>query len=797
MESDSLTNRTYTALTCKLIVSKDKQSSGLDLRSGANLSSQKQHLPVDFTLHLDHPDHGELERVTLYGQFHQLDRLQQVVSIYITELIAKFPFPTMNNNSAPESMRSINPNLHQDLPTPAVEPDNTIGGDTSHNELMNNLPGLRHTTGKSAAANSAQARQNPTANAGISKLFGGWKKQHNSKEAPDQDTKLPLTPLGAAASVKSGFGKREVDQRAAATTDNNSQSENSPSAPYLTGSERSLDRQLHLGDLANSTSGDTLTLSPIQLFDLSNVLDEYAVDVEVVDGNKPPQKRSNTLSRNIATNLNQETGADTAATPLSRLPNLPRTFSSSQTSQVYNRTQTSQPSRSSRSSGSLLSAIPWAAAAAVVVGVPFLFPNQFKDATSKVKIPAIKMPDMEGVTKNVTAAMSPPVVDPEPTNLPKPWETQPVQPPQSKGTPLNPDKQALPATVNPLKTGTQTPLANGAPVNTGTQPIQADSKPGLAPLPQTLDGIPELPTTANIPATNVKPGILGGLPRSGVQSSIAPNPLSSSQLPGERGSSSTSELKPITKSGINPVKPATKTIPSKTTGLPSKTSTINPGAVSISTQPILIPSDLPGIGINSPGSSAMPAVSLTTKPKAPKQKVKPAAMSKTDQQQAATATGIDTIRQPAPTFDRSSPVPATANFNQEQPQPTSQSADFPITPILPTQSFSPNPVVNGPEEPTADSASPALKEVKRYFQSKWKASSSQSDPLQYIVQINGKSGTVKNVAAQGEAATTYLQKSKFVKPGQKLVAPIAGGASQKIRVVLQPDGNVDTFVEPE
>ncbi len=803
MESDSLTNRTYTALTCKLIVSKDKQSSGLDLRSGANLSSQKQHLPVDFTLHLDHPDHGELERVTLSGQFHQLDRLQQVVSSYITELIAKFPFPTMNNNSASEPMKSIDPNRQQDLPTPAIDPANSIDGNLPRTELMHNLPGLRHSVAKSTAANGAQSQQKPAANSGISKFFSGWKKQRQSKQAPAQAARLPLTPLGAAASVKSGFGQQEIDRLPDTTTANNNQSDNqsdnqsnnSSSVPYLTGSERSLDRQLHLGDLANSASGDTLTLSPIQLFDLANVLDEYALDVEVVDhknnqgvnSNHPPQQRSATLSRaNISANLNPDAGVDPTAAPLSRLPNLPRTFSNSQTSQVYNRTQNSQHSRSARSSSSLLSAIPWAAAAAVVVGVPFLFPNQLKDATSKVKIPAIKMPDLEGVKKNVTAAMSPAVVDPEPTNLPKPWEAQPVQPPQVNGTLLSPDKPTVPAVGSPLKSGTQPLQANAAPANTGIQPIQADSKPGLAPLPQTLDGIPDLPTTAKVPGTSVKPGILSGLSRNGAQSIIAPNPLSSSRLP--EVSDSIDGSKP----GVKTASTSKSMTPAKTTKLPQgKTSAaIKPGAVSISTQPILLPSDLPGIGIHPTGSSVMPAKS-TTSPKTHQYKVKPAAAKIAIQNPAAI--GIDTIRQP--TFDRSSPVPPTANFNQEQPQPTSQSADFPITPVVPTQSFSPNPVINGPEEAPTDN--PALKETKRYFQSKWKAISSQSDPLQYIVQINGKSGTVKNVSAQGEAATTYLQKSKLVKPGQKLVAPIVGGANQKIRVVLQPDGNVDTFVEPE
>jgi hypothetical protein len=96
---------------------------------------------------------------------------------------------------------------------------------------------------------------------------------------------------------------------------------------------------------------------------------------------------------------------------------------------------------------------------------------------------------------------------------------------------------------------------------------------------------------------------------------------------------------------------------------------------------------------------------------------------------------------------------------------------------------------------SGDSA--ALQETKRYFQGKWKANAAQTNSLQYVLQVSGKSGIVRTVSPQGEAATSYLQQTKFIKPGQKLVSPAAAGSSdQKIRVLLQADGNVDTFTEP-
>ena len=96
MESDHLTTRTYTALTCKLIVSTiANSSSGSDSPEVAAMVRQQQSQsdpqhPTDFTLELDRSDCGDSEHITLQGNFPQLDLLQQVVSKYITELVAKF-----------------------------------------------------------------------------------------------------------------------------------------------------------------------------------------------------------------------------------------------------------------------------------------------------------------------------------------------------------------------------------------------------------------------------------------------------------------------------------------------------------------------------------------------------------------------------------------------------------------------------------------------------------------------------------------------------------------------------------
>jgi hypothetical protein len=794
MESNHLTTRTYTALTCELIVSTTSHSSGIGSAGSEAAASPEQNqsqtedrqAPIDFMLHLDRSDCGDSENITLQGNLNQLNLLQQVVSEYITELVAKFPLPNLSNHISSDSISSVtiiggaSVPESRDISTPEIDTENSISSRLNPNNnslptqsgLMNNLPGLRKISAQPLGTGDIDPRTGSDATSGISKLFGGWNKSSGKKS---NQTKQKHTPLGADAGVKSGFGKREIENLAAARAGN----QQSPTTPYLTGNERSLDRQLHLGDLANSSSGDTITLTPIQLFDLSTVLDEHAAD-EVVT----KQERSVTFSQANLPGRNHERSIDVDATTvsLSRLPNLPRaatgSIGGSQTSQVFNRTRTSSRSRPSVS---LLSVIPWAAAAAVAVGVPLLLfdskPNPLKDATSKVK-----MPDLSGVKKTVTAAMSPPIVDPEPTTVttPKQWNEQPVAAPNTNLTPIVPNAQQQYPNLNAPGTGGQLPLPNNAPINTGTQPTQANSPIGIAPLPSTLDGKPSstIPATTKILTQTTRPAILSTLPRNGAKSGVAPNPLSSSQLPLDVGSISPNRLLP---SAPKPVAPAS-------------TTKLSPGTVSVSTQPILLPSDLPGIGINSPKSSQVGANSTATKTSRPGAKTtqqKASLAAKSANSSSGIPTGVGVV--PQPLFEQASPVPANPNFiDPVQRQTDGNDFEASSLPIVPAQA-SPD---NSGNWPSDSSDSPAIQATRNYFQSKWKPSGTQPNPLQYVVQINGKSGLVRSISAQGAAATTYLKQSKIIKTGQKLVSPAAGGTDQKIRVVLQPDGNVDSFMEP-
>jgi Domain of unknown function (DUF4335) len=702
MESDRSTTRTYTANTCELIVSGregrpagDRQPDALD--------------PIDFSLHLDR-DEGA-ERLMLQGQPQQLNQLQQVVSSYIADLVAKFPIPVAIDPAPP--VEEVQQSDTQ--PIVDVEPQ----GESSRSGILKNLPGLRSAL-PDRDSSSAQFDER----SGVSKMFGLQPQPAARHAAPN---------LGVGASAAAPMPPANAD----------------PQIPYLTGSgDRSLDHDLHLGNLATATSGEVISLSALQLFDLAIVLDEYA------NANLSPAERQQAVTLNRTLFQTEPASTEVRATAASRWANIPRAGTESVASPIYYRNRRSRPS--------FMSSIPWAIAAALAVGVPFAMldpnPNPLKDAANNLKMPdlaATKKPKAApGATKTDLTK-----VPNDAATLPTPWQQQPVQPP---------------AGIKPT-----------APSIAGT--TQSGGKLGAASLPEILGG--QLGQTT--PAT--------GTPDGSVKS--ATNPMAGNPLPPNFNPSGSPTVPTATKPGSKPTSatPATKSgstpkqTPLQVGQLPIETG--SPGKISISTQPALLPPTDP--------STSVPAAPVKPVPFNP-------------------PSGVDESGRIDP-FDR--PTPKKANVatkpkpkaGKPQPSPLNPSPNDPFTPVpknpnlidpneggnkenKDTVSTDPQvqPVV--PDRPLqsnnsgADAAdtNPTLQEAKRFFQGKWKATPTQPNALQYVLQVS-KNGTVKSVSPQGEAATNYLQQSKLIKPGQKL----AGGSSdQKIRVLLQPDGGVDTFIEP-
>ncbi len=594
---------------------------------------------------------------------------------------------------------------------------------------------------------AASPPDRPSARSGIIKNLPGLRSSLPQFVPPSQPDPQPSSELKPSISSLLGHGQTSPGAHA--------------TLPHLIAAgDRHLEHHFHLGTLSNSSDSAVLTLSAIQLFDLAAVLDEYAADPSLI--------RSNSLGRdNIPFSNDREDRPDTSRSGLPNVPNRPIDASPSE---VYYRTRRSRPS--------FMSGLPWAIAAAVLVGVPFLLldpnANPLKDAFSKLKMPDAGIKKAATTTgKNQKETTTSNSSDATTAPLPTPWQSQAVTPPPTAVKPTSPSGTA-----------------------------QAPSKIGTASLPGS--------TSSNLPTTTL-PGTK--------ESSIAPNPLATSQVPADLNNSSVSgnglpTTNSTTKSANNSTtksaKPTGVAVPSASPSATAERKKIvvgqlpvdgdNSGKMSVSKQPIAIP---PTSVTNPAGNTTVPFDFPTgtpqssnsdtptpTKPNKTAIKVKPTPTVNTTNSQPANSNGNGVNS--SPKVDPITPVVKNPNLidpNQNSNEGSGEPQTATVVPDRPLQSNS------GADVDAANN--PSLEETKRYFQGKWKANPAQPNALQYVLNISGKSGIVRSVSPQGEAATTYLQQTKLIKPGQKLVSPVAAGNSdRKIRVLLQPDGGVDTFIEP-
>ncbi len=691
----------------------------------------QQPQPVDFILELERSDLGEIDRVTLQGQPNQLDSLQQTLNRYITELVAKFPRPIAQMHS--ETPADASPLDTAEIPPQPLR-DPRVDDSSSRAGILKNLPGLRDSfppLPPPIAPNSPSGNEDKPS---ITRLLGRWNKPQDRQPSGSIDS-----------NAATGKGARDVGST---PTDGSKATQ-----PYLTGvGDRSLEHQLHLGYLETPASGSVLTLSAIQLFDLAAVLDEYAAEhVTTID-------RPNVLSRNSVYNRGDRAADAASVESSSRLPNLPGVAAQPLERPAY------YPIRVPRKSSSFMSGIPWAIAAAIGVGLPLLLldpnSNPVKDFATKLNLPNLagtKKASTAKTPKNpaTTTEASVPIAGVTPT----PWQTQPVEPPKT--------------TVK------------------ATDPTKVTTAPDTTKI-----GIAGIPDAILSPSGAVSPTIDS---TTGTTATATPNPLTNTKPTGTKPVAAASTTPAATTKPATTTKPAATTKPATTTigQLPIDPDTS--GKVSISKQPISVPPAFSSpvantpipfdrSGIDASGKIDPATRSLDAKKVDPKVATSPVT---TKPNPKTTKPNVAASPNSSEPFTPVLKNPNLIDPNQNSPEPTEtkQPAVTPAT--APNQPLQSN--AGGFGGDAVENAS--LQETKRYFQGKWKASTTQANALQYVLQVNGKNGVVRAIAPQGEAATTYLQQTKFIKPGQKLLSPAAGG-EQKIRVLLQPDGSVDTFIEP-
>jgi hypothetical protein len=89
---------------------------------------------------------------------------------------------------------------------------------------------------------------------------------------------------------------------------------------------------------------------------------------------------------------------------------------------------------------------------------------------------------------------------------------------------------------------------------------------------------------------------------------------------------------------------------------------------------------------------------------------------------------------------------------------------------------------------------PQVGEAQQYFQSRWQPPENLNRVLEYRVIVSAN-GVVQQVVPLGEAAGIYVDRSGMPLMGESLVSPLPTGRRATLRVVLYPDGQVQTLLE--
>ncbi|MBE9042228.1 hypothetical protein IQ235_15725, partial [Oscillatoriales cyanobacterium LEGE 11467] len=99
-----------------------------------------------------------------------------------------------------------------------------------------------------------------------------------------------------------------------------------------------------------------------------------------------------------------------------------------------------------------------------------------------------------------------------------------------------------------------------------------------------------------------------------------------------------------------------------------------------------------------------------------------------------------------------------------------------------------------PELSTAFDVVPQIAELRGYFQSRWEPLPGLTRDLEYTLILN-EDGSLQRAIPLGHAADNYLDRTGVPLEGESMVSSFESGQNPQMRVVLEADGGVKTFLE--
>ncbi|MBD1936141.1 DUF4335 domain-containing protein [Microcoleus sp. FACHB-68] len=299
-------------------------------------------------------------------------------------------------------------------------------------------------------------------------------------------------------------------------------------------------------------------------------------------------------------------------------------------------------------------------------------------------------------------------------------------------------------------------------------PPPAASPPAKQQLP--AQKLPSLPPGA-MATPNSLPAGSSAIPTVPVPKT-APNAASQLEIPAD----------PIPSNPAIPAKPS-QSIPE-----------IPPGASNSAPLPLLSPRPA------TPGAptSGAPNIDLRARTPAP--------TPETANQQPAPALSTPPVAPPVAPTPAIAPAPRGA-----EPPPALPSVTLPDQPLA-DETPAPQASASGASEPeasataqpaevargtTADTSKiiPQVEEARTYFQQRWTPQEGLTQPLEYTLSLNAD-GSIQQITPRGLTAGRFLDRTGMPLQNEPFVSPVGGEQAPRIRVVLRPDGQVLTFMEP-
>ncbi len=86
------------------------------------------------------------------------------------------------------------------------------------------------------------------------------------------------------------------------------------------------------------------------------------------------------------------------------------------------------------------------------------------------------------------------------------------------------------------------------------------------------------------------------------------------------------------------------------------------------------------------------------------------------------------------------------------------------------------------------------KEVKSYFEQKWQPPAELTRTLEYRLVLN-QNGSIQRIIPIGKTSELYIDRTNLPLRGEAFVSPLKNSDRVTIRLILSPDGDVNTFLE--